>query len=130
MLAKLKMIFPYIMFQGIETSTIFGFPDVIYGFDIMMGLIELKKLDRVPVRKFKMPWRPGQLAWYHNYAYKYHNKRPYIVVLTILDDWYFIHNIKQYYTMDEIKNNFVGCTKDLNDASIQSLIMLHLRSDI
>ncbi len=106
-------LFPYIMFQNIETVTGLGVPDVIYGHDDTQGWAEHKKLDRRPVRKFTMPWRPGQLSWWHNYRKKYKNKSPYIVVLTIQDSWYFITDIKEVYTMMEIVKFYVGETKDL-----------------
>jgi hypothetical protein len=111
MLAKLKKIMPEIMIEGIETSTTRGFPDLIYGYDDILGFAELKKIDRVPVRKFTVPWRPGQLAWYTRLRKK--SKSPYVLILTIRDSWYFITNIKESYTMGEVNRFYIGRTSDL-----------------
>ena len=114
MLLKLKQLFPYIMFQSIETSTTLGFPDVIYGHADTIGFIELKELNRIPVRKFTVPWRPGQLAWYTDYKSKYKNKSPYLLIITLKDSWYFISSIKESYSMMEANVYYIGETKDLN----------------
>lgn len=122
MLSKLKRLLPFVMFEGIETSTTNGFPDVIYGFEDMLGFIELKKLDRVPVKKFTMPWRAGQLAWYKRFSKKCHS--PYLVILTIEDSWYFITIIKETYTMAEVNQFYVGETTDLSKMS--DLILMYM----
>ncbi len=111
MLAELKQLFPYIMFEGIETSTTLGFPDILYGFENTMGMIELKELNRIPIRKFKTPWRPGQLAWYTRFRKK--NMSPYVLVLTLMNSWYFITDIKENYTMDEIQQYYISITDEL-----------------
>jgi len=113
MLAKLKKLFPYILFQDIETSTTLGFPDVVYGYKNVIGFMELKEINRMPVRKFTVPWRPGQLAWWTNYRLKYKNKSPYLLVLTLKDSWYFISTIKETYTMVEANIFYIGETNDL-----------------
>jgi len=113
MSAKLKQLFPYIMFQNIETSTGVGVPDIIYSHADTQGWIELKELSRRPVNMFTVPWRPGQLAWYTNYTRKYKSASPYLLVLTIQDSWYFITDIKEKYSMVEVVRFYVGDTKDL-----------------
>jgi len=111
MLAKLKQLFPYLMLEGIETSTTFGFPDVLYGYECSMGVAELKELNRIPMRKFTVPWRPGQLAWYTRFRKK--NMSPYVLILTLMDSWYFITDIKESYTMAEIQKCYMGVTNEL-----------------
>ena len=111
MLAKLKQLLPEIQIEGIETSTTIGFPDMIYGHEYITGFAELKELDRVPVRKFTVPWRAGQLAWYKRFRKK--NKSPYMLILTIKDSWYLIPDIKETYTVVEAYRYYIGETKDL-----------------
>ncbi len=111
MLKKLKQILPYVMFEGIETSTTLGFPDVLYGYGSIMGVMELKEINRTPVNKFTVPWRPGQLAWHRRFVKK--NSSPYMLVLTLKDSWYFIPNIKESYSTMEANVYYVGETSDL-----------------
>ena len=114
MLAKLKQLFPWMYIQGIETSTVLGFPDMLYGHDVITGFAELKSIDdRVPVRKFTVPWEAGQLAYYTRFRKK--NKSPYLLILTIKDSWYFITNIKEKYTMVEANTYYIGETSNLVD---------------
>ena len=124
MLTHLKKLFPYIMFQDIETSTTLGFPDVIYGHEDLIGFIELKEINRMPVRKFTVPWRPGQLAFYTNYRLKYKNKSPYLLVLTLRDSWYFISNIKETYSMIEANKFYIGETSNLSSVKDEILNVL------
>lgn len=112
MLAKLKQLFPWMYIQGIETSTVLGFPDMLYGHDVITGFAELKSIDdRVPVRKFTVPWEAGQLAYYTRFRKK--NKSPYLLILTIKDSWYITPNLKETYTMVEMNTYYIGETKDL-----------------
>lgn len=120
---KLKTLFPYIMFQNIETSTTLGFPDILYGHENLMGMIELKEIARMPVKKFTVPWRPGQLAWYTKYRLKYNIKNPYVLILTLRDSWYFITSIKETYSMVEANKYYVGETRDLSQ---EKDVILHI----
>lgn len=124
MLAKLKQVMPFVMFESIETSTTLGFPDVLYGLGETLGLAELKELNRIPVHKFTVPWRPGQLAWHAKYAKK--NESPYRLILTMQDSWYIIPIIKQSYLMVEVQSYYVGQTRDLKNVVDTLLHMLYL----
>ncbi len=112
---KIRELIPTIMFQDIETTTGPGIPDVIYGAGHVQGWIEYKQLDKVPKTKFKMPWRPGQLAWHARYRRQYKIRQPYFVMLTIKNDWYLIDTIKEDYTMEETKKNYICQTKELKE---------------
>lgn len=114
MSAKLKALFPYIMFQNIETSTGLGVPDIAYGHKNVNGWIELKELATQPKRVVSIPWRPGQLAWYSDYRNKYMCTNPYFLILTIGEDWYFIPDIKEIYTIADLFKWYVGETKSLS----------------
>lgn len=100
MLAKLKKLLPEVMFQDIETLTSLGVPDICYGYKDVMGWIELKEVNRDVKKRLTIPWRPGQLAWYKRYKQKVN--MPYLLVLTIKNQWYIIDNIKEKYTIDEL----------------------------
>lgn len=117
MLKKMKEIMPTILFQGIEPVTSFKIPDVIYSRGEITGWIELKELSRVPRNRFKMPWRPGQLAWYHDLRNKYKSDAPYFIILTLCDQWYILDSkiikMKEYYTMLEIEPFYLCTTKEL-----------------
>jgi hypothetical protein len=64
-----------------------------------------------------MPWRPGQLAWYHDLRNKYNSHVPYFIVLTLVDHWYILDSkvikMKEQYTMEEIESFFLCKNKEL-----------------
>ncbi len=126
MSAKLKQLLPHIMFQNIETGVSLGVPDIIYAHKDIQGWIELKELSRVPKAQFTVPWRPGQLAWYKNYVNKYKVDCPYFLILTIKESWYIIVDIKEHYAMEEIKDCYVGETKQLNKKQIEQILLKEL----
>jgi hypothetical protein len=119
MLKRMKEIMPTIMFQGIESSTGLGIPDVFYTRGEISGWIELKELGRIPRHYFKMPWRPGQLAWYHDLRNKYKSHAPYFIVLTLVDHWYILDSkmikMKEQYTMEEIESFFLCKNRELKN---------------
>jgi len=101
------------MFESIETSTTLGFPDIVYGHGDVLGVAELKEISRKPLNRFTVPWRPGQLAWYKNYRKKYSISTPYLLILTIVEDWFIIDDIKETYNMHDITHFYLGKNKDL-----------------
>ena len=111
MYKKLNMVLPGIFMQRIESVTGLGIPDVAYAVEDVAGWIELKTLTRKPKNIVSIPWRPGQLAWYHKYRHK--STAPYFLILAILDDWYCITAIKEKYIMDELQEYYIGNTKSL-----------------
>ena len=117
MLKKMKQFMSNVMFQGIESDTGLGIPDTFYGQGDIDGWIELKELSRITRNKFKMPCRPGQLAWYHDLRHKYKCATPYFIVLTLCDRWYILDSkiivMKEHYTMEEIEFCYLCTTKEL-----------------
>jgi hypothetical protein len=117
MLKRMKEIMPTVMFQDIESSTGLGIPDVFYSRYEISGWIEDKELSRIPRNYFKMPWRPGQLAWYHDLRNKYQSHIPYFIILTLIDRWYILDSkiikMKEHYTMEEIDFCYLCTTKEL-----------------
>lgn len=107
--AHLKVACPHLFIQRIENLVDNGTPDswISYGQGSLWA--ELKQLKRVPVTKFKMPWRPGQLAWYKRMRRK--SDADYFVILTIDKQWYLLNSklieMKEFYTMEEIKPFFI-----------------------
>ena len=124
MKAKIRKLLPHIMFQSIETSTTIGFPDVLYGLGETMGVAEVKEIDRIPVNKFKVSWRIGQLAWHHRFVAK--NESPYRLILTLKDSWYIIPIIQESYLMMEVSKYYIGGTKDLINVKDRILHLLRL----
>lgn len=117
MLKKMKQFMSTVMFQGIESTTGLGIPDTFYGEGEIDGWIELKELSRIPQNRFKMPWRPGQLAWFHDLRRKYRCTTPYFIILTLCDRWYILDSkiieMKDHYTMEEIDFCYLCTTKEL-----------------
>lgn len=118
MYKKLKQALPIMQLQRIETSTGLGVPDIWYGYAYYHGWMELKELSEMPKREdtlVKIPWRPGQLSWFKEYKRKYRNKSPYILCLTIADDWYMFKDkeVKKEYTQEELKDYFICSTDNL-----------------
>ena len=100
------------MLQNIETSTGLGVPDIFYGYNGIQGWIELKEVNREVKTKTKIPWRAGQLAWYHDYKRKVNGN--YFLFLTIQDDWYIIDYIKEEYTIYELMECSISKTRFLS----------------
>lgn len=120
MYSKLKKFLSYVMLQRIETTTNLGVPDIAYAYQDMHGWMELKELKAMPKSNtVVIPWRPGQLAWYYEYAQKYKNEDSYILCLTIGDEWYFITRIKESYTKDELEHYHLCNTKQLINNRIE-----------
>ena len=118
MLNKMKEVFPYILFQSIESVTGLGIPDTWFTRGMTGGWAELKRIDRVPKDKIKMPWRPGQLAWYRRLRNKYNSTTPYFIIFTIKDMWYILDSekivMKEYYSMRELSSCYVCETSELS----------------
>ncbi len=111
MYARLCKLLPRVFFQRIETSTGLGVPDLSYTYGDVQGWIELKEVNRDVKNIVTIPWRKGQLAWYHRY--RMYSECPYVLVLTIQDSWYFITMIQEKYRMGYLDNLCCGTTKEL-----------------
>jgi len=129
MYLKLNDLLPFIMFQRIETTTGLGVPDIIYGHKLIQGWIELKELKQMPRKVANIPWRPGQLAWHHDYKFKYNNAMPYYLILTIDDYWYIIPDIKAQYTIEELTRWYICTTSELtkNKLHIKKILLKEYR---
>jgi len=115
---------PWLFIQRIENTLDLGTPDAVYGLNYVTGLLEAKQLSRIPVHKFKVPFRPGQYAWYKRYAER--KTGPYTLLLTIVDDWYIVPKsaVQEYYTMEEINHFHYGKTKELVNNRTSVIIAL------
>lgn len=116
MYATLIKLLPSIHWQRIESSTGVGIPDITYATRRITGRMETKDIAAMPKRastNIKIPWRPGQLSWYRKYRAK--TECPYILCLTIGDEWYFITAIKEEYTQQELDLYHISTTKNLKD---------------
>lgn len=107
--SSFKKACPHIFVQRVENLIDTGTPDSWMACGKSGWWAELKQLSRKPVTKFKMPWRPGQLAWYKRMRKK--SKVPYFVFLTLDKSWYLLNSalieMKEHYTMKEIEPFFI-----------------------
>jgi hypothetical protein len=94
-------------------STACGIPDTWYLTPYRSGWIEMKAINRIPVNHFKVPWRPGQRAFF----YRTLNRNPDLPCYLFVA----LENRKLLYT--RLSKDWIPDTIDMNSNKVNIIGM-------